>query len=123
MCPLKPAKLKLYVFRASFFFLFTASMTGTSIDLAIKNLTTVERLRAKSKVYILAIRKPPSTQAPHTNPPRSYKAPYREITYPLAVNQMSWLPPAKPGLVEKATDNNFLQNGSTPEQNSDQHHV
>jgi palmitoyltransferase len=68
-------------------------MTGTSIDLAIKNLTTVERLRAKTVIHIMAIRKPPGTQTYQTGNAPSQNAPYREITYPLDADSNSRVPP------------------------------
>lgn len=52
-------------------------MTGTSLELAAKNLTLVERLGAKTKVYILAILKTSPDQLPQITP-------LGEITYPLA---------------------------------------
>jgi palmitoyltransferase len=64
-------------------------MTGTSIDLAIKNLTTVERLRAKTVVHIMAIRKPPGGQPYQTGHPQIENVPYREIIYPLDVTSIS----------------------------------
>ena len=54
-------------------------MAGTSLNLAALNLTQVERLGGKTKVYILAILK-----AAYDNKP-SPLAPLGEITYPLEV--------------------------------------
>ena len=58
-------------------------MTGTSLTLAAKNLTQVEKLGEKTKVYMLAVLKPPPEKlhqlAPHGAPELSY----REIIYPL----------------------------------------
>lgn len=85
--------------RAGFFFLFTGSLTGTSIDLALKNLTTVEKLSAKYKVHVLAVKKPVSAnQFPSSSP-------YREITYPLDDYQMSFM-------VRKPILNETGQNGT-----------
>ncbi|RDL41585.1 uncharacterized protein BP5553_01564 [Venustampulla echinocandica] len=71
---------------SAFFFFFTASMAGTSLDLAIRNLTTVERLGAKTKVHLLAIRKPSSLDPTQMNPYMVSNPPYRQITYPLNAN-------------------------------------
>ncbi|KAG0650190.1 Palmitoyltransferase [Hyphodiscus hymeniophilus] len=61
---------------ATFFGLFTGSMAGTSLNLAALNLTQVERLGGKTKLYILAILKTaPTTPSPTTS--------LGEITYPL----------------------------------------
>lgn len=74
-------------------------MTGTSIDLALKNLTTVEKLSAKYKVHVLAVKKPASAiQSPNPSP-------YREITYPLDDYQMSFM-------VRKPLPNSTGQNGN-----------
>ncbi|KAF4633085.1 hypothetical protein G7Y89_g5043 [Cudoniella acicularis] len=74
---------------AAFFFLFTSSMTGGSIDLALRNLTTVERLGAKTKLYTLAIKKPPLEELVRISPYMVQNATYREITYPLGANSIA----------------------------------
>lgn len=51
-------------------------MTGTSLELAAKNLSQVEKLGEKTKVYILAILKTTPEQSRNINP-------LGEITYPL----------------------------------------
>lgn len=69
---------------ASFFFTFTAGMTGTSISLAVRNLTQVEQLGAKSKVYVLAVLKPRPERLQLINPLLASGLSYPEITYPLS---------------------------------------
>jgi palmitoyltransferase len=98
-------------------------MCGTSVDLAIKNLTTVERLRAKSKVHILAIRKPHSSQTPGTGVARSYKAPYREITYPLDASLFSSASGPRTLAAEEARDNNSAQDDQSNPGTAQQDHV
>lgn len=45
---------------SALFFLLTAGMAGTSIWLALKNLTTIENLTKATKVWQFAVRLPPS---------------------------------------------------------------
>lgn len=71
---------------ASFFFLFTAGMTGASVDLAMNNLTQVERLGSKTRVQTLAILKPSQDELYRISPFLASQHPYREIAYPLAMN-------------------------------------
>lgn len=78
-------------------------MAGTSLDLAIRNLTTVERLGAHTKVHLLAIRKPSSLDQTQMNSHAASNPPYRQITYPLNAKQMSpqaSVPPDHPSSVE-----------------------
>ncbi|KAH6674931.1 DHHC palmitoyltransferase-domain-containing protein [Halenospora varia] len=69
---------------AGLFFMFTASMAGGSIDLALKNLTTVERLGARTKLYKLAVKKPALEELVRISPYMAYNGTYAEITYPLS---------------------------------------
>ncbi|CZR62839.1 related to PFA3 Palmitoyltransferase for Vac8p, required for vacuolar integrity under stress conditions [Phialocephala subalpina] len=72
---------------ATFFFLFTAGMTGTSVDLAMNNLTQVERLGSKTRVQTLAVLKPSRDELYRISPFLASQQPYREITYPIATNE------------------------------------
>jgi palmitoyltransferase len=59
-------------------------MTGTSIHLALFNLTQVEQLGAKTRVHVLAVLKPSRDALIQINPTlASEPSPYHEITYPL----------------------------------------
>jgi len=59
-------------------------MTGTSIHLALFNLTQVEQLGAKTRVHVLAVLKPSRDGLIQINPTLvSDPSPYHEITYPL----------------------------------------
>jgi palmitoyltransferase len=59
-------------------------MTGTSIHLALFNLTQVEQLGAKTRVHVLAVLKPSRGALIQINPIlASEPSPYHEITYPL----------------------------------------
>jgi palmitoyltransferase len=58
-------------------------MAVTSIDLAMDNLTQVEKFGAKSVVYILAILKPTRTEAARPKKDPGFQSFYKEITYPL----------------------------------------
>jgi palmitoyltransferase len=59
-------------------------MTGTSIHLALFNLTQVEQLGAKTRVHLLAVLKPSRDALIQINPTlASEPPPYHEITYPL----------------------------------------
>jgi len=69
--------------------LFTASMTGTSIDLAVNNLTQVERLGSKTRVHTLAIIKPSQMQLQRVSPLLAAQSNYREITYPLSRSEQN----------------------------------
>ncbi|TVY48039.1 Palmitoyltransferase [Lachnellula occidentalis] len=68
---------------AGFFFMFTASMTGTSVQLLIINRTSVERLGAKTKITTLAIKRPPLGELAKINPYTAQNPSYNVITYPL----------------------------------------
>ncbi|KAG9234111.1 DHHC palmitoyltransferase-domain-containing protein [Amylocarpus encephaloides] len=68
---------------ASAFFTFTSSMTGNAVVMALKNLTTIEHLVAKSAVHVLAIRKT-SYYENRNKRLSSTHGPLQEITYPLA---------------------------------------
>ncbi|TVY20922.1 Palmitoyltransferase [Lachnellula arida] len=68
---------------AGFFFTFTASMTGTSVQLLITNRTSVERLGAKTKITTLAIKRPPLEELARINPYTAQNPSYNVITYPL----------------------------------------
>jgi palmitoyltransferase len=84
------------LFSATFFGLFTAGMTGTSIDLALKNQTQVEKLGAKTRIHILAVLKPSPAELVQLNPVMASEASYPEITYPLGFGMPPppdrWLP-------------------------------
>jgi palmitoyltransferase len=58
-------------------------MTATSVELAIRNQTQVERLGAETRIHILAVVKPriPSSAPPSSQPQMAFSCP--EITYPL----------------------------------------
>ncbi|CAG8972723.1 hypothetical protein HYALB_00008638 [Hymenoscyphus albidus] len=93
---------------AGFFMLFTGSLTVNSCDLALKNLTAVEKLSAHYKVHVFAIKKPS-----HCRTRSSY---YREVTYPLDDYQMSLMvrKPVPDGLSQNGNSSVLL--GSTTEQ-------
>jgi len=84
------------LFSATFFGLFTAGVTGTSIDLAVKNQTQVEKLGAKTRIHILAVLKPSPAELVRLNPVMASQASYPEITYPLGFGMPPppdrWLP-------------------------------
>jgi palmitoyltransferase len=65
------------------FGLFTSSMFGTCVYLAMSNLTQVEKLGSKTRAYQLAVLKPSSKELQHVNLHESPLLPYSEITYPL----------------------------------------
>lgn len=65
------------------FGLFTGSMFGTCINLAMNNLTQVERLGSRTRAYQLAVLKPSLKALQQVNPQESPLLPYNEITYPL----------------------------------------
>ena len=69
------------------FGLFTSSMFGTCVYLAMSNLTQVEKLGSKTKAYQLAVLKPSSKELQHVNLHESPLLPYSEITYPLENGQ------------------------------------
>ncbi|KAE8454476.1 hypothetical protein EG329_000099 [Mollisiaceae sp. DMI_Dod_QoI] len=98
----------------AFFFLFTAGMTGTSTDLAMKNLTQVERLGSKTRVHTLAIMRPSQDQLFHINPFLASQHPYREIQYPLAINE----PPVSADISNAASDSSNAPS-TIPEQVSE----
>ncbi|KAH7390236.1 DHHC palmitoyltransferase-domain-containing protein [Cadophora sp. MPI-SDFR-AT-0126] len=68
---------------AAFFFSFTAGMAGSSIHLAIWNLTQVEDLGSKTRIHTLAVNKPSYDRLLKINPELASQPPYAEITYPL----------------------------------------
>ncbi|CAG8948897.1 hypothetical protein HYFRA_00002022 [Hymenoscyphus fraxineus] len=93
---------------AGFFMLFTGSLTVNSCDLALKNLTAVEKLSAHYKVHVFAIKKP--------NNCRTQSSYYREVTYPLDDYQMSLM-------VRKPVPDGLSQNGNSsvlPESTTEQ---
>lgn len=57
-------------------------MTISSLQLAMNNLTTIENLNHRSKVWTLAIRIPDSAIS-QTDPESQWAMTYRTITYPL----------------------------------------
>ena len=59
-------------------------MTGTSISFAVRNLTQVEQLSARSKVYTLAVLKPRPELLQLNSSLLSSEFSYPEITYPLS---------------------------------------
>jgi palmitoyltransferase len=58
-------------------------MSGTSMNLAVNNLTQVERLGSKTRVHTLAIIKPSLDQRQHVSLLLASQNLYREIAYPL----------------------------------------
>lgn len=72
---------------ATFFGLFTAGMTGTSIDLAMNNLTQVEKLGSKTRTHVVAVLKPVSEQLLRMSPNQPLPPTYPEITYPLSIDR------------------------------------
>jgi palmitoyltransferase len=61
-------------------------MTGTSIDLAMNNLTQVEKLGSKTRTHVVAVLKPTPDQRLRVSPQQPQLA-YPEITYPLRFGQ------------------------------------
>ncbi|KAG4437698.1 hypothetical protein IFR05_006822 [Cadophora sp. M221] len=87
---------------AGFFFSFTAGMAGSSIHATMWNLTQVEYLGAKTKIYTMAVIKPSHEKLLRINPELASQPPYAEITYPLGAgipnqgrSHASGLPPIK----------------------------
>jgi len=72
-------------YSSGFFFMFTAGMTGTSIELILRNLTQVEKLGSKTRLHTLAVLKPPREAVLENNPTLAMSPAYFEITYPLGV--------------------------------------
>lgn len=79
--------------------LFTGSMTGTSVQLVLQNLTSVERLSAKSKLYTLAVKKPSPEELERISRSAASHPSYNVVTYPLEPGQpprfertMMWQP-------------------------------
>lgn len=70
---------------AAFFLLFTAGMSSSSIQLAMKNRTQVEELGTKTRLHTLAIIKPPQEVLLSINSELATQPPYGQITYPLRV--------------------------------------
>ncbi|KAK0105353.1 palmitoyltransferase pfa5 [Cadophora gregata] len=68
---------------ACFFFSFTAGMAGSSIHLAMWNLTQVEDLGIKTRIHTLAVIKPSYDRLLQINPRLASQPIYAEITYPL----------------------------------------
>ncbi|KAH9213829.1 DHHC palmitoyltransferase-domain-containing protein [Leptodontidium sp. 2 PMI_412] len=68
---------------AGFFFSFTASMAGSSINGAMWNLTQIEYLGAKTRIYTMAVIKPSHDKLLQIDPELASQPPYAEITYPL----------------------------------------
>ncbi|KAL2062357.1 hypothetical protein VTL71DRAFT_6623 [Oculimacula yallundae] len=77
------AQLAVILGLASFFFMFTAGMAGSSINDALWNLTQVEHLVAKTRIHTLAVIKPPHDKLLQIDPEKVSQPPYAEITYPL----------------------------------------
>lgn len=116
--------------RSALFGLFTAGMTATSVELAIRNQTQVERLGAETRIHIMAVIKPPSFSIPPIVHREGPILSYPELTYPLdsgpttQVTHSSGDPQNKLPLGEdqrsnlmSGTDNDSLQ----PIQASDHH--
>jgi len=72
---------------AAFFGLFTVTMTGSSTDFAVSNITTIENLNRKTKVWQLAVLIPSPQELARIRPPSTVQsAPaYRTVTYPLPI--------------------------------------
>jgi palmitoyltransferase len=62
-------------------------MFSTCVDLAMKNLTQVEKLGSKSKAYQLAVLKPSSEELDRFRGRDILRFPILEITYPLELDQ------------------------------------
>jgi len=62
-------------------------MTGTSVDLVLQNLTSVERLSAKTKLYTLAVKKPTPEELERISRFASSNPSYNVVTYPLEPGQ------------------------------------
>ncbi|PVH86213.1 zf-DHHC-domain-containing protein [Cadophora sp. DSE1049] len=77
------AELVVILGLAAFFFSFTAGMAGSSIHLAMWNLTQVEDLGSKTRIHTLAVIKPCYDRLVQINPDLASQPPYAEITYPL----------------------------------------
>jgi palmitoyltransferase len=83
-------------------------MTGTSIHLALFNLTQVEQLGAKTRVHVLAVLKPSRDTLIQINPTlASEPSPYHEITYPLGgVEQPGGLSLSQDSTIAGGSDEN-----------------
>ncbi|CRG87728.1 hypothetical protein PISL3812_04748 [Talaromyces islandicus] len=75
---------------AALFFLFSAGMCGTSLQLASSNLTTIENINRYSKIWNLAIYVPPhqlqrifSRENSDNNDKSQWAHTFRTVTYPL----------------------------------------
>ncbi|TAQ83197.1 hypothetical protein B7494_g8480 [Chlorociboria aeruginascens] len=79
---------------AAFFGSFTNGMTLTSVNFAVKNLTQVEALNAKTKVYNLAVIKPPRTDIGSLNGMDASLLLCPDVVYPLSIASQSH--PAQP---------------------------
>ncbi|TQS37360.1 hypothetical protein Golomagni_02169 [Golovinomyces magnicellulatus] len=79
---------------ASFFLFFSGGMATHGIWLVLKNLTQVEKLGAKKRIYSLAIILPPQGRMSGVNPALQKNIYYPLINYPLetGVNVLSWHP-------------------------------
>ncbi|KAH7312009.1 DHHC palmitoyltransferase-domain-containing protein [Rhexocercosporidium sp. MPI-PUGE-AT-0058] len=77
------AELAVILGLAGFFFSFTAGMAGSSIHSAMWNLTQIEYLGAKTRIYTMAVIKPSHDRLLQINPELASQPPYAEITYPL----------------------------------------
>ncbi|RKF58088.1 Palmitoyltransferase PFA5 [Golovinomyces cichoracearum] len=79
---------------ASFFLLFSGGMAIHGIRLVSKNLTQVERLGAKKRIYSLAIILPPRAKMNGTNHALKNNIYYPLINYPVetGVNVLTWHP-------------------------------
>lgn len=96
-------------------------MTATSLHLAIKNLTQVEKL-GSTRISILAVLKPSRSQLESVKPHFPLLT-YPEITYPLRINQRSlsqeehgngsYQTPSNDLPKSPSTTQNQLSNGST----------
>lgn len=88
-------------------------MTGTSLDLALRNLTQVENLGAKTRTHILAVLKPSPDQLSRVTPTLPLLS-YPEIVYPLRARENSGnLSENMPNSVPKDT---LLEKFSAPDQ-------
>lgn len=72
-------------------------MTGTSIELIVRNLTQVEKLGGKSRLQTLAVLKPSRKRLFEISPVLASQPQYDEITYPLGAGETPsadhWQPP------------------------------
>lgn len=85
-------------------------MTGTSIDLAMKNLTQVEKLSSKTRTHVVAVLKPTPEQLTRVSTSKLSNLTYPEITYPLRNGQPTFPKHALSTVPSRISDNSALLN-------------